>query len=107
LTASRPLNCRGGCYFWLGPKVTKRPSQQKGFFAARGLCAANQAKPGRETVAPPCALLACALALAFTLLQIFPMPCRAHWPPLFCLISAEAVLLTGLFNITAFSFDGN
>jgi len=24
-----PLNCRGGCYFWLDPKVTKRSRQKK------------------------------------------------------------------------------
>jgi hypothetical protein len=27
----RPLNCHGGCYFWLDPKVTKKSSQQRGF----------------------------------------------------------------------------
>jgi hypothetical protein len=52
-----PLNCRGGCYFWLDPKVTKRSSQQKGFFAAQGLCPANSAKPGLETIAH--SLIAC------------------------------------------------
>jgi hypothetical protein len=25
---SGPLNCRGGCYFWLDPKVTKRSSRK-------------------------------------------------------------------------------
>ena len=33
LNNDAPLNCRGGCYFWLDPKVTKRSSPQKCFFA--------------------------------------------------------------------------
>jgi len=33
-----PLNCRGGCYFFL-IKSNQKSSQQKGFFAARGPCA--------------------------------------------------------------------
>jgi hypothetical protein len=32
-----PLNSRGGCYFFLDKKVTKKSSQQKCFFAAPGL----------------------------------------------------------------------
>ena len=29
ITSAVPLNCRGGCYFWLDPKVTKRSRQKK------------------------------------------------------------------------------
>ena len=35
LNNDAPLNCRGGCYFWLDPKVTKRSSPQKCFSALR------------------------------------------------------------------------
>ena len=38
-----PLNCRGGCYFWLDPKVTKRSSPQKCFFALQAFAH----KPGK------------------------------------------------------------
>jgi len=44
-----PLNCRGGCYFWLDPKVTKRSSHQIGFFAAKGLC---RTKPEKLRAVP-------------------------------------------------------
>jgi hypothetical protein len=40
-----PLNCRGGFVTFVATKVTKKACQQKGFFAARGFCPANQAKP--------------------------------------------------------------
>jgi hypothetical protein len=43
---------------------------------------------GLQTIAP---LRSCKA----TLLQIFAMPFPSHRPPLFCLISPEAVLLTG------------
>jgi hypothetical protein len=69
-------------------KVTKNACQQKGFFAATGLCAANQAKPGLQTVA----LLR---SLKPVLLQIFAMPCSRTLPASFCPISPEAALLTG------------
>jgi hypothetical protein len=39
-------HCRGGYYFCLDTKGSKKSSQQKCFFAALGLCPANQAKPG-------------------------------------------------------------
>jgi hypothetical protein len=61
--------------------------QQKGFFAARGVCPANQAKPGLQYFCPgdPCALR------TLHAKHCYALP-RA-WPALFCLISAEAVLL--------------
>jgi len=31
--------------------VPKKSSQQQGFYAAQGLCPANQAKPGLQTIA--------------------------------------------------------
>ena len=42
-----PLSCRGGCYFCLDTKVTKKSSHPPigGFFAARGLCRTNHEKP--------------------------------------------------------------
>ncbi|RYY36087.1 MAG: hypothetical protein EOP46_07705 [Sphingobacteriaceae bacterium] len=33
-------------------KVTKKSSQQKGFFAAQGICPANQPKPGPDLFCP-------------------------------------------------------
>jgi hypothetical protein len=46
--------------------------QQKGFFAARGVCPANQAKPGLQYFCPgdPCDLR--------PRMQNIAMPCRAH-----------------------------
>jgi hypothetical protein len=54
------------------PKVTKSASQQKCFFAAQGLCAANQAKPGLQYFCPedPFALR--------PRMQNIAMPCRPH-----------------------------
>jgi len=49
--------------------------------------AAKQAKPGLEKFA------AILRALPYAL-QKFPMPCHHTMPPLFCLLSPEAVLLT-------------
>jgi len=43
---ARPLNCRGGCYFCLDTKVTKKSSHQIGFFAAEGLCAQSRKNLG-------------------------------------------------------------
>jgi hypothetical protein len=42
-----PLNCRGGCSFFLDKKVTKKSSHPPigGFFAAQRLCRTNQEKP--------------------------------------------------------------
>jgi hypothetical protein len=71
----------------LDQKVTKNQVQQKGFFAARGLCPANQAKPGLQNLAPLRSLLALASAS-------IAMPLQPHSLPSFCLISPEAVLLT-------------
>jgi hypothetical protein len=39
-------HCRGGYYFCLDTKGSKKSSQSKCFFAAHGHCPANQAKPG-------------------------------------------------------------
>jgi hypothetical protein len=53
----RPLNCRGGFVTFGAPKVTKSACHQKGFFAARGLYPANQAKPRAAIFCPavaPC-----------------------------------------------------
>ncbi|WP_090528226.1 hypothetical protein [Mucilaginibacter sp. NFR10] len=53
-----PLNCRGGCYFCLDTKVTKKSSQQRGFFAAlpspipnAGLALQNNQNHGLQKVA--------------------------------------------------------
>ena len=40
------------CYFWLDPKVTKRSSQQRGFFAAHGPLPCDQWKPGLQYFCP-------------------------------------------------------
>jgi len=66
-------HCRGGYYFCLDTKDSKKSSQQKGFFAAQGLCAANQAKPGLLYFYP-----AIATHPAFTLLQKSAMPAITH-----------------------------
>jgi hypothetical protein len=65
----------------------------------RGFCAANQAKPGtqkfRSFAAPLNSHTSAKLAF----------PLQPHRPPLFCLISAEAVSLTGGFkNIYSVDF---
>jgi hypothetical protein len=72
----------------LDQKVTKNKVQQKGFFTAQGLCPANQAKPGLQNLDP----LTFAQATASASIAI---PLQPHCLPSFCLISPEAVLLTG------------
>jgi hypothetical protein len=44
-----PLNCRGGCYFCLDTKVTKKSSQPKGFFAAQAFHAQSSKSCGLES----------------------------------------------------------
>jgi hypothetical protein len=63
--------------------------QQKGFFAARGLCPANQAKPGLQNLAP----------LAFALCHRFGKYCYA-------LAAAQATIVLPDF-IRSCSADGN
>jgi hypothetical protein len=78
----------GLSYFCLDTKVTKRSSQQKGFFAALGLCLAKRA------------------TWAGIILPLSRRPMHAktsyalqpHNPSSFCPFSAEAVLLTFLEN---------
>jgi hypothetical protein len=83
---------QGPSYFWLDPKVTKRSSQQRGFFTHEAY-AANQAKPGLEKFAP--------LSLAHDRYFCKNFLCPATlWPPSFYLISAEAFLLTGKRRIS-------
>jgi hypothetical protein len=48
-----PLNCRGGCYFFLDKKVTKKSSQQKSFFAARAFTLLINQNHGCNTL-PDC-----------------------------------------------------
>jgi len=85
----RPLNCRGGCYFWLDPKVTKKSSQQAlASLPHYGLCPANQAEPGAGVFCP-------AIRTRHPRFSKILMPLQPHYPPSFCLISAEAGLLTG------------
>jgi hypothetical protein len=70
----------------LSPQKNQKGFQQKGFLAAQGLCPANQVKPGLQTIAPKPHISAATAK--------FPMPFQRTGPPLFCLISAEAGLLT-------------
>jgi hypothetical protein len=75
-------------YFCLRHKSNKKSSQEKCFFAAQGLCPANQAKPGLQSFYPA--------SLAFALASVkicYALPLRTR-PPSFCLILAEALLLT-------------
>jgi hypothetical protein len=48
----RPLNCHGGCYFCLDTKVTKKSSQQKGFFAAQAFALQIRKNTGCKVFAP-------------------------------------------------------
>ena len=88
----RPLNCRGGCYFWLDPKVTKRSSQQRGFFAAPAFALQIRQNLGCKQLPRFATHLSSPSANICYALQ-------PHCPPLFYLISPEAFLLTerGLF----------
>jgi len=76
------------CHFWLDPKVTKKSSHQKGFFAAQGFCPANQAEPGTGVFCP-------AIRTRSPNFSKILMPLQPHCPPSFCLISPEAGLPTG------------
>jgi len=56
-----PLNCRGGCYFFLDKKVTKKSSRQKCFFALQAFhaqipktCGAGIFLPGYPFKRRPC-----------------------------------------------------
>jgi hypothetical protein len=95
-----PLNCRGGCYFWLDPKVTKRSSQPTLASLPHGPCAANQAKPGLQNFA----LLRSLQAIASANIA---MPYSRTWPASFCLISGEAGRLTGGGTFGVFCFYAN
>jgi hypothetical protein len=83
-----PLNCRGGCYFFLDKKVTKKSSQQKCFFALPAFALQIWQNHGLQNIA----LL---LSLKADTRQNLLCPFQCSRPPLFCLILAEAVLLTG------------
>ena len=65
----QPAHCRGGCYFSLDRKVTKRSSQQKGFFAAQAFTPQISQNHGLESFA----LLRSRIPL---LLQKFLCPCH-------------------------------
>jgi hypothetical protein len=58
---------REGCYFCLDTKVTKKSSQQKGFFAARAFALQNGQNLGWNYFAPE---------LTPPPLQKLPMPCN-------------------------------
>jgi len=81
-----PLNCRGGCYFCLDTKVTKKSSHQEGFFAAHGLCAQTMKNlglqsfcPGSRTC-PPLHAKSCYALPGRTALPVFP----GFFPKLSC-----------------------
>jgi hypothetical protein len=69
--------------------------QQKGFFAARGLCPANRVKPGTQKFR---AFAAPRYACASAKLAIHLQP---HSPASFYPVSPEAGLLTDSFNVGA------
>jgi len=73
-------------YFFLDKKVTKKSSQQRGFFAARAF--ARQIRQNLGCIY--FALFALPTTSAKTYYALQP-----HCPALFCLISPEAYLLTG------------
>jgi hypothetical protein len=81
-----PLIAAGLSHFWGAKSNQKRLSVER-LLCALGLCTANQPKPGLQNLAP----LSFAQARASASIA---MPCNRTWPPLFCLISAEAYLLT-------------
>jgi hypothetical protein len=70
------------------PKVTKSACQQKCFFAALASALQIRQNLGCNLLALLRSLGACASAKSCYALQ-------PQWPPLFCLISPEAYLLTG------------
>jgi len=76
---------REGCYFCLDTKVTKKSSQQKGFFAARAFALQNGQNRGWDYFA-----LAHIAPTAKT-----PYALQPHRPPSFWPFSPEAALLTG------------
>jgi hypothetical protein len=85
----KPLIAAEATTFVLIQKVAKKSSQQKCFFAAQGHYPATQAKPGLGTFAA----IVCAPANALQKSR-YALPLRTR-PSSFCLISSEAVLLTG------------
>jgi len=82
-----PLNCRGGCYFCLDTKVTKKSSQQECFFAHEAIHAQSRKNLGLQSFCAAAHPLCHASAKSCYALPTAP-PCR------FFLLSPEAVLLT-------------
>jgi len=78
--------------------TANKSSQQKCFFAAQGLCPANQPEP---RAAKPCLHFVHSIPL---LRQGLLMPLRPRRPPLFCPLSPEAYLLTGEESLCTTSF---
>ncbi|HEY8929991.1 MAG TPA: hypothetical protein VIM55_12410 [Mucilaginibacter sp.] len=85
-----PLNCRGGCYFCLDTKVTKKSSQQKGFFAALAFAhKAPKTLQGWKSFA--------VLPYLFVTLQAkVSYALSLRFRPWFCTLFPEALLLTVL-----------
>ncbi|WP_295712332.1 hypothetical protein [Mucilaginibacter sp.] len=79
---------REGCYFCLDTKVTKKSSQQIGFFAAQ----ASALQTGQNHGLLNLASTSFALGLPFGNVHYAP---PAHYPTKFCPLSPETYLLTG------------
>ncbi|QEM10804.1 hypothetical protein [Mucilaginibacter rubeus] len=86
---------RGARYFCLDTKVPKKSSQQGGFFAlpsalaiASALTLQNKQNHGLQLFCPA------SHALPQRFCKNLLCPILRYWPPLFCLFSPEAFLLT-------------
>jgi hypothetical protein len=80
---------RVGCYFCLDTKVTKKSSQQGGFFALKAFALQTGQNHGLQLFCPA------ALALSSRFCKNLLCPFLRSRPPLFCPLSPEAYLLTG------------
>jgi hypothetical protein len=80
-------------YFCLDTKVTKKSSQQIGFFAAQAFALQTGQNHGLQLFCPA------ALALSPRFCKNLLCPFLRSRPPSFCSLSPEAYLLTGTFFI--------
>jgi hypothetical protein len=82
-----PLNCRGGFVTFVATKVTKKAFSRNASLPHLAFALQIRQNHGLQNVAP-------LRSLYPTLQQLLLCPFRRTGPPLFCLISSEAVLLT-------------
>ncbi|HTE01984.1 MAG TPA: hypothetical protein VK668_22000 [Mucilaginibacter sp.] len=88
----RPLNCRGGLVTFVATKVTKKAFSRKASLPHLPL-PGKSGKTGAANYCPKATHSQCCGKICYAL--------PAHRPALFCLISSEAVLLTGEEKLSA------